>query len=111
MVTTGMRRVGHQAPLRLTRRGRVVLLTLFFLLATLASAVLWTTASRADEPPAGPPPTVVVQSGDTLWDIATRTSPGRSPHVVAAEIRKLNGMGVDDITVHAGDTLVVPRAR
>jgi hypothetical protein len=111
VVTTGMRRVEHQAPLRLTRRGRVVLLALFFLLATLASAVLWTTASRADETPAGPPPTVVVQSGDTLWDVAARTSPGRSPHDVVAEIRRLNGLAADDIVVHAGDTLVVPRAR
>jgi hypothetical protein len=111
VVTTGMRRVGHQAPLRLTRRGRVVLLTLFFLLATLASAVLWTTASRADDPPAGPPPSVVVQDGDTLWDVAARTSPGRSPHDVVAEIRRLNGIAADDIAVHAGDTLVVPRAR
>jgi len=111
VVVTGMRRVDEPAPLRLTRRGRVVVLAFFILLASLASAVLWTTASRAEEPPAGPPPTVVVQSGDTLWDIAARTSPERGPHDVVAEIRRLNGLGVNDITVHAGDTLVVPRAR
>jgi hypothetical protein len=111
VVTTGMRRTGQAVPLRLTRRGRVVVLTFFLLLAALASAVLWTTASRADEPPAGPSPTVVVQSGDTLWDIAARTSPGRSPHAVAAEIRRLNGLGADDIAIHVGETLVVPRAR
>ncbi|MFB9364340.1 LysM peptidoglycan-binding domain-containing protein [Actinoplanes nipponensis] len=87
------------------------MLTFFLLLASLASAVLWTTASRADDPPAGPPPTVVVQADDTLWDIAARTDPGRSPHAVAAEIRRLNGLGVDEIAIHAGDTLVVPRAR
>jgi hypothetical protein len=111
VVTTGMRRVGQPAPLRLTRRGRVVLLAFFFLLASLASAVLWTTASRADDPPAGPAPTVVVQPEDTLWDIAARTDPGRSPHAVVAEIRRLNGLGQDDIAIHVGDTLVVPRAR
>ena len=111
VVTTGMRRVDQPVPLRLTRRGRVVLLTLFFFLASLASAVLWTTASRADDPPAGPAPTVVVQPHDTLWDIAARTDPGRRPHAVVAEIRKLNGIASDDIAVHAGDTLVVPRAR
>jgi hypothetical protein len=38
--------------LRLTRRGRVVVLAFFVLLASLASAVLFTTASRADSPPA-----------------------------------------------------------
>ena len=111
VVTTGMRRVGQPAPLRLTRRGRIVLLTFFFLLASLASAVLWATASRADDPPAGPPPTVVVQPDDTLWAIAARSDPARSPHAVVAEIRLLNGLGDEDIAIHVGETLVVPRAR
>ena len=110
VVVTGMRRVDEPAPLRLTRRGRVVVLAFFILLASLASAVLWTTASRAENPPSGPAPTVVVQSDDTLWDIAARTSPGRSPHDVAAEIRRLNGLGADDIAIHVGETLTVPRA-
>jgi hypothetical protein len=35
----------------------------------------------------------VVQPDDTLWAIAARTSPGRSPHAVVAEIRRLNGLG------------------
>ena len=111
VVTTGMRRIEQPAPLRLTRRGRVVVLTFFLLLASLASAVLWTTASRADQPPAGPAPTVVVQSDDTLWDIAARTSSGRNPHDVVAEIRRLNGLGADDIAIHVGETLFVPRGR
>lgn len=111
VVATGVRRAGQPAPLRLTRRGRVVVLALFVLLASLASAVLWTTASRADDPPAGPLPTVVVQPDDTLWAIAGRVSPGRGSHTVVAEIRRLNGMGADDVTIHAGDTLVVPRGR
>jgi hypothetical protein len=61
VVTTGVRR-GQPAPLRLTRRGRIVVLTFFLLLASFASAVLWTTASRAEEPSSGLAPTVVVQS-------------------------------------------------
>ncbi|GIF10337.1 hypothetical protein [Actinoplanes teichomyceticus] len=45
MVTGGAR---HAEPsLRLTRRGRVVLLSLFFVMALLASVVLFTTASQA----------------------------------------------------------------
>jgi hypothetical protein len=111
VVTTGMRRIEQPAPLRLTRRGRVVVLSFFILLASLASAVLWTTASRAEERPTGPAPTVVVDANDTLWDIAARTAPGRSPHDVVAEIRRLNGLGSDDIAIHVGDTLVVPRPR
>jgi nucleoid-associated protein YgaU len=111
VVATGMRRVGQPAPLRLTRRGRVVVLTFFIFLASLASAVLWTTASRAEDPPAGPPPTVVVQPDDTLWGIAARIDGGRSPHAVVAEIRRLNGLGTDHVVIHPGTTLVVPRAR
>ena len=108
VVTTGMRR-GQPAPLRLTRRGRVVVLTFFIFLASLASAVLWTTASRADESPAGPAPSVVVEPDDTLWSIASRTSPGRDPRDVIAEIRKLNGL--DDRYIHPGETLTLPRGR
>ena len=106
VVTTGMRQVGRPAPLRLTRRGRVVVLAFFILLASLASAVLWTTASRADQSPAAAP-TVVVQQGDTLWDIAARVAPDRSPRDVVTEIRELNAM--HDYYIYAGDTLILPR--
>jgi hypothetical protein len=105
VVTTGMRQVGRPAPLRLTHRGRVVVLAFFILLASLASAVLWTTASRADQSPAAP--TVVVQRGDTLWDIAARVAPDRSPRDVVSEIRELNAM--HDYYIYAGDTLILPR--
>jgi hypothetical protein len=105
VVTTGMRQVGRPAPLRLTHRGRVVVLAFFILLASLASAVLWTTASRADQSPAAP--TVVVQQGDTLWDIAARVAPDRSPRDVVSEIRELNAM--HDYYIYAGDTLILPR--
>ncbi|MFC3382174.1 LysM peptidoglycan-binding domain-containing protein [Couchioplanes azureus] len=90
----------------MTRRGRIVLLTLFFLLASLASAVLWTTASRADETPAGPAAVVVVQPDDTLWSVAERAAPGRAPREVIAEIRALNG--IEHSYVYAGETLIVP---
>ena len=84
------------------------MLTFFILLASLASAVLWTTASRADDP-AGPAPTVVVEPDDTLWSIASRTSPDRDPRAVIAEIRKLNRL--DDRYIHPGETLTLPRGR
>ncbi|OJF10929.1 LysM peptidoglycan-binding domain-containing protein [Couchioplanes caeruleus] len=105
MVATGVR-PGRPAPLRLTRRGRIVVLTLFFLLATLASAVLWTTASRAGETPAGPAAAIVVQPDDTMWSIAERAVPDRAPREVIAEIRALNGRRHS--YVYAGETLIVP---
>jgi len=54
MVTNALRR---RPPLRLTRRGRIVVLGFFILMASLASAILLTTASRAEERGSGPAPT------------------------------------------------------
>ncbi|MFF5081050.1 LysM peptidoglycan-binding domain-containing protein [Actinoplanes sp. NPDC000266] len=104
MVTNGVRHA--EPPLRLTRRGRAVVLGLLVVLASLASAVLFTTASRADEPPAGPPPTIVVRPGDTLWDVAAREMPGRHGQAGVDELRRLNGLS--SYGVHAGDVLILP---
>ena len=102
MVTTDLRR----PPLRLTRRGRAAVLGFFVLMASLASAVLFTTASRASDPDTGPASMVVVQPHDTLWSIATRTSPRRDPYAAVAEIQRLNKR--DGYVVHPGETLIVP---
>ena len=105
MVTNGARPV--HPPLRLTRRGRAVVFVLLVLVASLCSAVLFTTASRADQSPAGPAPTIVVRPGDTLWDIATRTTPGQDGQVGVEELRRLNGL--TDHQLSAGDVLILPR--
>ena len=103
MVTTSYRR----PPVRLTRRGRVVVLAFFVLMASLASAILLATASRADDREAGPAPTVVVQPDDTLWAIATRSAPDSDPYAAMAEIKKLNG--IRGYLVHPGQRLRLPR--
>ena len=104
MVTTELRR----PPLRLTRRGRAVVLGFFILMSCLASAILLSTASQAENSvPAGAAPSVVVQPHDTLWSIATRTAPDRDPYAAIAEIQKINGL--DGFVVHAGQTLELPR--
>lgn len=93
--------------LRLTRRGRLVVLGFFILMASLASAILLATASRAESRETGPAPSVVVQPHDTLWSIATRTSPRRDPYAAVAEIKKING--IEGYVVHPGQTLELPR--
>jgi hypothetical protein len=108
VVASGVRTMDRQPPLRLTRRGRVVVLTFFVLLAS-AVGVLLATASRASDPEVGDMPSVVVQPYDTLWSIASRTSPGGNPRAVVFEIRRLNGL--DDFTVHPGERLTLPRSR
>ena len=103
MVTNDLR-----PPLRLTRRGRIVVLGFFIVMASFASAILLTTASRAEDRWAsGPAPTVVVQPHDTLWSIATRTAPRRDPYAAIAEIRRINDL--QGYVVHPGQTLELPR--
>jgi LysM repeat protein len=109
MVSHDVRRAAP--PLRLTRRGRAVVLVVLALVASLASAVLFTTASRAEQPvvgPAGAVParTITVQRGDTLWDIAARELPRRDNQGAVAELRRLNHLGGYD--VQPGDVLVLP---
>nr|MDT0657036.1 LysM peptidoglycan-binding domain-containing protein [Micromonospora sp. DSM 115978] len=93
--------------LRLTRRGRLVVIVLCALL--VSAVVAWLApASRAADPP-GEAPTAVVQPGDTLWSVAERHRPSRDPFAMIREIRRLNGLG--DSTVHPGQELTLPRTR
>jgi hypothetical protein len=107
MVGHDVRRV--QPPLRLTRRGRAVVLGFLMMVALLASVVLFTTASRAGDRPVGPAPTIVVQPGDTLWDIAVRAMPRRDGRDAVAEVRDLNDL--DGYGVLPGQILILPARR
>lgn len=98
----------RRAGVRLTRRGRFVLLALLLLLAALAGVLVAASTGEAAAP-AGPAPTVVVQPGDTLWSIAARYAPGPDPFGTIEQIRQLNGL--DGYTLQAGETLVLPRHR
>jgi LysM repeat protein len=107
MVASGATAV--RAPkVRLTRRGRAVVLS-FFLALNTTCGILLASASRAADPVVGPAPVAVVGPHDTLWSIAARHDPGRSPGAVVAEIRRLNGLSGS--TVHPGQALVLPRPR
>ncbi len=91
--------------IRLTRRGRLVLLAL---LAVLLIGLLGVTRSAvAWAEPSGPVTrTVVVQAGDSLWGIARTVDPQRDPRAVIAEIEELNNL--DAAPVVAGQALLVP---
>ncbi len=109
------RRPGRSAPLparrpspvRLTRRGRVVVV-LFLLGLMVGIAVLLSTASQASAP-AGPDRAVTVHSGDTLWSISVATMPAVRPDAAMAQIRRLNHMS--DNTIYVGQQLIVPPTR
>jgi hypothetical protein len=98
----------RRAGVRLTRRGRLVLLALLLML-TGAVAVLVAASTGEAAAPAGPAATVVVQPGDTLWSIAARYAPGPDPFTTIERIRQLNGL--DGYTVHAGQRLMLPARR
>jgi len=111
------RPVAHRAAsarLRLTRRGRVVLIVLPSLLllsgALLAAAPGVAEAAQPSTPAASAAvATVVVGSGDSLWSIAERIAPTSDPRDVVAAIEDANHLATDDL--QAGDVLVLPALR
>lgn len=96
------------ARLRLTRRGRVVLVVLPALLA-LSGVLLAASPGAAEASPRQAPRTVVVGTGDTLWTIAERIAPGTDPRLTVAAIERANGLR--DARLAAGAVLVLPAER
>lgn len=92
--------------LRLTRRGRAVVLLVLATLLLVAFS-LGRTSADAGAGPATPPPTTVVQPGETLWEIARRVAPDVDPRATVARLTQINDLGPDPIV--AGQRLVLPR--
>jgi hypothetical protein len=103
------------APLRLTRRGRLVVGALAVLLATVALTVIAAAAAgRAQASNHGRDGAgyqdmhqIVVQPGETLWTIASQAEPSADPRQVIAEIMTANSM--TSTVVQAGELLWVPK--
>ncbi|MFC7330068.1 LysM peptidoglycan-binding domain-containing protein [Marinactinospora rubrisoli] len=101
---------------RLTRRGRVVLLSALGLVGTAGFSLLVLTTVALGASTAGAsdslmlrpaPDTVVVHDGDTLWEIAERTRPGDDPRRTVLEIVELNRLS--DLALEPGQELVLPK--
>jgi hypothetical protein len=82
------------APIRLTRRGRVVIVC-------LARAT-----SGGGRGPAVTPESVVVGPHDTLWGIAVRTRPGVDPRVTVQRMIDLNSL--PSAVVNPGQKVYLP---
>ncbi|WP_349358961.1 LysM peptidoglycan-binding domain-containing protein [Pseudarthrobacter sp. PH31-O2] len=103
----------RQAPLKLTRRGRLVfigvpLMLLAALILTL-SGFLNAPAKAAEstgELSPTPTVTVTVQPGESLWAIAAAVVPGRDPRDVVADIIELNNLGAARVV--PGQALFIP---
>jgi LysM repeat protein len=98
--------------LRLTRRGRIVLVGLAVLAAILvALAVAGSAAATGTGVPARVYEKhlsqVVVQPGDSLWSIAARAEPNADPRLVVQRITEINALPSPEIA--AGQRLWVPK--
>lgn len=95
------------AGLRLTRRGRVVLVLLAMLL--LAPMVTWGATAVASSP--GEPTEVrvhAVQPGETLWGFAQEIArPGEDVRHAVSRLQELNEMSTGSVRV--GELLLLPK--
>jgi hypothetical protein len=106
--------LSNPAPrIRLTRRGRLVLVVLPLMVAAAAMMLLvgaFTAPAKASGALSAPETVrVTVGAGQTLWDIATLVAPERHPQDVIAEIAQLNNL--ESSIVHAGQQVFVPSSR
>jgi hypothetical protein len=91
--------------LRLTRRGRVLVLLVLATLVFVAFS-LGRTSATAGHGARVARPTTVVQPGETLWTIARRVAPGADPRATVRRLSELNDLGSAPIV--AGQRLVLP---
>ena len=99
-------------PLRLTRRGRIVVAVTAALLVTIISLLAAGVAQATNHAssPRGARQNlvqVVVRPGQTLWSVAESADPDQDTRVVVRQIVDLNSLGGP--TVQAGQELWVPR--
>ncbi|MFF2316859.1 LysM peptidoglycan-binding domain-containing protein [Arthrobacter sp. NPDC058097] len=106
-------RPGKPPRLRLTRRGRIVLIGLpLVLLAALilSLAGLLNSPAKAADSASGlsvtPAVSVTVQPGESLWAIAGKVDPDRDPRDVIADIVQLNDLQAGKVM--PGQQLFVP---
>jgi hypothetical protein len=94
--------------LRLTARGRLVLVVLPSILAATCSLVAVAGPLVPAEAAPAATRSVVLGSGESLWSLAERIAPQADPREVVAEIERVNGLR--DAAVDAGARLVLPSA-
>ncbi len=99
------------APIKLTRRGRLLLTTLSFGLMLAISlislfGVATTSAKAISEGSNSSTTQIVVAPGETLWTIAARVNPEIDPRAVIEDIKALNVINGSE--VYAGQVLLVP---
>jgi LysM repeat protein len=95
---------------RLTRRGRVVVLLALLALALVAFTLGRVGSSQAATEPSVTTPysSTTVHAGETLWTVAKRIAPGHDPRDVVEQLRSLNHLAGS--TLQSGQQLLLPHA-
>jgi Tfp pilus assembly protein FimV len=96
------------APVRLTRRGRLVLVLAVIAALALGAVALGSAAVSTDEAGVVPATTVVtVQEGQTLWQIAAEANPEGDVRDTVDDIMRMNSLpSAGDLQL--GSELAVP---
>jgi hypothetical protein len=97
-------------PLRLTRRGKIVVAVAAALLAAGLSLVIAASAQATSHSPGAAQrglAKVTVRAGQSLWSVAESADPNADTRAVIQQIIELNGLSAD--AVMPGQSLWVPR--
>jgi nucleoid-associated protein YgaU len=106
----------ERAPIRLTRRGRIVVGALVAIGVVAVASLIWlAVAGQAQASNHGGPRVplrdsvqrVVVARGDSLWSIAVRADPNADPRAIIPQIVELNSLRGTGIQM--GQILWVPK--
>lgn len=93
--------------LRMTKRGRAVLLTLIATPVVLAALAFGINAGGATATSSSTPlAKVTVVGGETLWSVAKQIAPTADPRDVVADLVSVNRLGSADI--YPGEQLSIP---
>lgn len=102
-------------PVRLTRRGRLVLGAFIVVVATVAITLVSMAISGAQAANHGQAAggyqgmhQIVVRPGESLWSIAEQAEPAADPRLVEAQIMTANSMTSSSV-LQAGELLWVPK--
>ena len=99
------------APVRLTRRGRALLVLLLAALLLTAFSLGQADTQAASVVSEGAAPTLeqtTVQPGESLWSVAQRVAPDNDPREVIAQIRRLNDL--EGAGLQVCQQMLLPRA-
>ena len=102
---SAVRMSAPRSTVRLTRRGRIVIVAAALLVAFAIGVFVTAAGSVATQEPQATQ-IVQVSTGDTLWDIAAELAAPGEVRSMMEQIEKLNAL--DSAVLQAGQRLVVP---